>query len=703
MKYVKYLLIMFLFFLASNVYAQTSIGVYSWKELTDAVKSKKYNEIVLMEEGTFIADKKITIDKRELSIIPEYGKEIFIIRKDSKKKPFLDVIFELKNNAFFYLGNEDGQIIIDGKLLKEEEVLITNTIINTNASTLYLNNISFENNNTIVKGGAISSTSSTINIQNTSFTNNKGVNGGAIYSNSKCTVNIYNSEFNQNAATNGSGGAIYASGTYDINNTTFTNNIALTYGGAIIIKKNANISNCSFMYNEALSVSGGAIKLDGKLTMSDSKIKNNIAKKQSGGIDYRYGNLVKNDNNDFDDNEAEGKTININPDPKDRKNKKWYSKRETNIKEVNLTKLKSYSGLTQGLVVTDNFILLSKWEKTNEYTKLYVLNKSTCKIINTIIIKNSDTTLSLGHVNDMAYDKNTGYIYSFTYKKNNEGIPIGAKFKIDKKGKLESIEYFDLPISFSSIAYDDDDNYFILIRKHVTYIYDNDFNLVRSFKTPTPLTLQTATYYKGYIYFAAYEAGYRTDNQESFNLKEKSSNLIYMYDLKGNYIKTLYIPNTKIWGELEGMDFLNNGELLLSYNYEGITLFKTDYLIQVKNIDIGNLPKTEYERGEYLSLEGLTMKKTYNNETEEQIIPNNIVPTYFDGNKLGGQTISFIYEGKKYSYDVHVKIKIHLKELMAKAGKKALEPQSELLLIVLFVLTSYYILIKKNKFYTQKK
>ena len=59
MKYIKYLLIIFLFFLASNVYAQTSIGVYSWKELTDAVKNWKI-DMSILEEPTVVYFKKDT-------------------------------------------------------------------------------------------------------------------------------------------------------------------------------------------------------------------------------------------------------------------------------------------------------------------------------------------------------------------------------------------------------------------------------------------------------------------------------------------------------------------------------------------------------------------------------------------------------------------------------------------------------------------
>ena len=704
MKYFKYLLFVLMFFISSTIYAQSSIEVSSWKELASAINSKKYNEIILKESGTFIADSKITISNREITIIPEYGKEINIVRKNSKKKPFLDTIFDIKTHSYITIGNNDGKIIMNGELLKDNKPITTKTPINIDNSTLFLNNISFENNTTNQKGGTIYAYNSTLNINNSSFINNIGVNGGAIYSNKKCTVIINNSLFEDNKAKLATGGAIYASGTYDIINCTFNNNEAYTYGGAIIVKNTTAITSSTFTNNVAINRSAGAIKVDGKLTLNDSTLINNTASILSGGVDYRHGQLIHNNNNIVENNKVEDKIINIAPDQYDIRNQEWISPKEEILEEIPITKIKSYSGNTQGFTITDDFIVLSKWEQDNEATKLYIINKNNYKIINTVIIKNTKTTYSLGHVNDMTYDKNTGYIYSYTSTKSENGNLICAKFKIDKKGKLNSLEYFDSPAPFNAIAYDYDDDYIIMIYQRIAYIYDTSFNLVNVFNTPTPLTTQGLAYYKGHIYFSAFEAGCKTDYQDVFNLKEKSSNLIYVYDLEGNYKKTLYIPNTKIWGEIESIDFLDNGELILSYNYNGITLFKTNYLNQVKEIKIGSLPnKTEYEKGEYLDLRGLSVHKIYNNETYEVINKEDlIIPDTFDNTKYGKQKITFNFEGETLSFNVNVVFKLHLKELMAKAGTKLLDSSTQLFLIVFIILITYYILVKKNKFYTKK-
>ncbi len=93
--------------------------------------------------------------------------------------------------------------------------------------------------------------------------------------------------------------------------------------------------------------------------------------------------------------------------------------------------------------------------------------------------------------------------------------------------------------------------------------------------------------------------------------------------------------------------------------YQSATTFRfTDIKIApdgVKEITIGKTPQTEYKYGEKLNVEEGSIIVTKNNGEKEEI---KITPDMVEGlnpNKLGEQTITITYEGKKTTYTVQVK------------------------------------------------
>ena len=96
-------------------------------------------------------------------------------------------------------------------------------------------------------------------------------------------------------------------------------------------------------------------------------------------------------------------------------------------------------------------------------TLIHVLNKGTLEYVKTNTLENTSNQYNLGHANDFAYDKNTGYIYAYAYRKDENNNPLAVKFKLDSSGTITNLEYFIVPISFSGIAIDSENNRFILL------------------------------------------------------------------------------------------------------------------------------------------------------------------------------------------------------------------------------------------------
>jgi len=225
------------------------------------------------------------------------------------------------NKCNFYQSLGNGIIGNSSEFSDSTVVSITNCIfdnINNNAISLsgdnihlYVENSSFNNNQTGVHLSSYHLRNNQITINNCSLSQNSNsaisISGNYLTNN---TLIIYNTSFTDNS-TNGDGGAIrYSCSSYVssgnsvyIYNSTFSNNYAEQAGGALLISDNIDdfeIIRCDFFnntsYNGILSLSGGS---DTK-SIKNCKIHNNYTSNNpiiTGGMLYNcliYENTVSN-------------------------------------------------------------------------------------------------------------------------------------------------------------------------------------------------------------------------------------------------------------------------------------------------------------------------------------------------------------------------------------------------------------------------
>ena len=120
------------------------------------------------------------------------------------------------------------------------------------------------------------------------------------------------------------------------------------------------------------------------------------------------------------------------------------------------------------------------------------------------------------------------------------------------------------------IAYDkENDRYITKQNLSCVSILDNSYSGIKDIATyPSSLTGQGIGYYKNYIYLPHAELASENSYQSAYyNTAEICSALIYIYDLEGNFIKTLYIPGNNIdYGEIESISFDENGTMYIGVN-----------------------------------------------------------------------------------------------------------------------------------------
>jgi len=239
----------------------------------------------------------------------------------------------------------------------------------------------------------------------------------------------------------------------------------------------------------------------------------------------------------------------------------WTKDKNLILRKVNVKLLKSYvrgkdieNRSMQGMTVTNKYIIFALFKSDNDTTQIVIVDKNTGKILN-IINRNH-----FMHANDMTWDSKRDEIYILT---SNKKI---AKFKINENYEMINLSYVECSRVYWSIAYNNDNDEFIGMNGKKMYVMNNKFKEISNFSTPTNLTTQGMGYYNRHIYFCCTENGKSGRYQKIYNSKERSSNLIYKYDLKGNLIETLYVPNTTLYGEIESCSLDKDGKLFINYN-----------------------------------------------------------------------------------------------------------------------------------------
>ena len=226
-------------------------------------------------------------------------------------------------------------------------------------------------------------------------------------------------------------------------------------------------------------------------------------------------------------------------------------------------KKEKYYGL-QGFTVTDKhlFVIMIGYNDTKSILKIYDLE--TMKEIQSIEAN------SLGHANDVTYNKNNNKIYVLASSGSNEIYTFNG----------DNFEYegsFELPLPARSITYIEDEDIYAIRTISVGYKLNNKFNLISKIPFIVGMNFnvdigrQGWTYHNGYIYYA---------NWSWIRYGGDGANIIYVYDLNGKIQDTMYTNNTI--GELEDIAFYNN-KMILGFNgYDGNIKF---YMIDSPTIE----------------------------------------------------------------------------------------------------------------------
>lgn len=275
-----------------------------------------------------------------------------------------------------------------------------------------------------------------------------------------------------------------------------------------------------------------------------------------------------------------------------------------NLETISLTKVKSFTKgsevddvVAQGFTITDKHYIVSQVVNDNDYTKVLFINRDTLTIDKII----SDQ--KLGHSNDFAYNNKTKQIVGgYRLSNNSSGYDnFVAYFNSDS---LSYIRSSSSNVYASGIAFDSVKNKYYSFRSKKTFELSSDLNNETELFTASDYAMkylvpQGMGYYDGYFYYPMYEYG-MSSSREYYNSLEKGSNVIVIYDINGNYIKTLYIPNTTVTGELENVEFDEYGQMYLLYNEHtspgAISIYKMNYSNNQSqndnNSDVINNPDT---------------------------------------------------------------------------------------------------------------
>lgn len=247
----------------------------------------------------------------------------------------------------------------------------------------------------------------------------------------------------------------------------------------------------------------------------------------------------------------------------------------------------SKNGL-QGICLTDKYIVAAKLSGTDskrrQLSSIYIIGKDDFKIKKEI--KNN----LLGHANDCTYNPNTKEVTFVTSE--GEKTPAIKRFKINNNYTITNTAEFhkyksqlymnDKPVNgntfknlpaISSLAYDYDHNQYIVYAGKQIYITNMNYEVKKSFSVQSYLIAQGIAYYKDKIYVTLFESG--SDKQQNHATpSEAGSNVVYIYDLNGNFENALYIPKSQLMPndkvsnnlpEMESMDFYSDGTMLFGY------------------------------------------------------------------------------------------------------------------------------------------
>ena len=215
---------------------------------------------------------------------------------------------------------------------------------------------------------------------------------------------------------------------------------------------------------------------------------------------------------------------------------------------------------TQSFVMTDKYFVAVQAQSAKENAGWIIatdIKKPNSKPV-------WKTKYNIGHGNGATWNSRTNQIVII-----DKDVKIYFDANTGKFIKKESVG----PVA-TGIAYDSDDDMYVQTNgseKGSGQILTKNFQLVRSFDAKHRLVNQDVGYYGGYIY----RIGYGGCNYlDSIKRKDdaaycrkyfgESSNVIYQFNMRGDYVKAYYIEAG--FGELESLDFASDGTMYLMFN-----------------------------------------------------------------------------------------------------------------------------------------
>ena len=229
------------------------------------------------------------------------------------------------------------------------------------------------------------------------------------------------------------------------------------------------------------------------------------------------------------------------------------------------------------------FITQSTYGEGIRENPIIVLDRETNKVV-------KELSYNIGHGNDITYNNRTREIM---FLKSLTDEVLICCFDYDTLEHTRDIKVEGISKAYA-LSYNLDNNSYYIGAGDKGYILDGLFQLVSSFDIKSNQTIQSFSYYNGFLYYSNYEAGFPNGYQTVYDgVFNPYDSIVYVFDINGKYIKGFYIP--PINGEpteLEGISFYN-GEAYFVFNnwYSGkidIYKYKGDLLPLKNNKNIKN-------------------------------------------------------------------------------------------------------------------
>lgn len=298
-----------------------------------------------------------------------------------------------------------------------------------------------------------------------------------------------------------------------------------------------------------------------------------------------------------------------------------------------------YGGGLQGSVVTDRHIIFAVLSGNRQNGYIYVANKTTGVIEQSIPVASAGSTSIYGHLNDMTYNPKTKEV--FIPYENVSGVGKVAIFNYNSNGSLNTkptivnqcngltCSNMDYNASMDKYIFNSGSKIYIVSRNGSGFKSTPDKTITydqKDFKYMIPQSIATTG---RYFYKMFYEDGEASEYENIYyDSKEAGSCIAAVYEIDtGKYVKGLYIPNTTVSAELEGISFdPNDGSMILAYN------FYNEQKVKFYKLKSGNQVIDEKEL--YFYNNGLVAPKA-TITAEKAGISQNLIRYYNGNNNLG--------------------------------------------------------------------